>query len=92
MKQTNREKFFERHGIDKDDSLSMDDIARLSGMPVRVLRKVYARGMGAYRTNPESVRPQVTSPQQWAFGRVYSFVMKQPGTFYGQDADLARML
>jgi hypothetical protein len=87
---TNREAFFKRHGIDTKDSLSLDDISRLSGMPVRVLKKVYSRGMGAYRTNPESVRPQVTSPQQWAYGRVYSFVMKQKGTYYGQDADLVK--
>ena len=39
-----------------------------------VLRKGYKRGVGAYRTNPSSVRPTVKSPQQWAMARVNSFL------------------
>ena len=38
------------------------------------LKKVYDRGIGAYRTNPGSVRPNVSSAQQWAMGRVNSFL------------------
>lgn len=38
------------------------------------LKKVYDRGIGAYRTNPQSVRPTVTSASQWAFARVNSFL------------------
>jgi HK97 family phage prohead protease len=38
------------------------------------LKKVYDRGIGAYRTNPQSVRPSVTSASQWAFARVNSFL------------------
>lgn len=41
---------------------------------VRTLSAVYDRGMGAYETNPQSVRPTVTSAQQWAFARVNSFL------------------
>jgi hypothetical protein len=33
------------------------------------------KGEGAYFSNPESVRPFVKSPQQWAYSRVYSSVM-----------------
>jgi HK97 family phage portal protein len=39
-----------------------------------VLSDVYVRGIGAYRTNPSSVRPNVSSPEQWAMGRVNSFL------------------
>jgi len=39
-----------------------------------MLRKVYNRGIGAYKTNPGSVRPSVTSPEQWAMARVNSFL------------------
>lgn len=35
---------------------------------------VFSRGVGAYRTNPSSVRPNVTSPEQWAYGRVSGFL------------------
>ena len=38
------------------------------------LQKVYNRGIGAYNTNPSSVRPNVTSKEQWAMGRVLSFL------------------
>jgi len=99
---TNRERFLEKHGLDKDASLSIDDIARLSGMPVSALKKVYQKGLGAYYTNPESVRVQGTfkkdpsaplsrklSPQQWAMARVFAFVMKTGKVFYGADEHIA---
>lgn len=39
-----------------------------------VLMQVFRRGVGAYKTNPESVRPNVTSPEQWGLGRVDGFL------------------
>ena len=48
--------------------------AKESKYSYSVLKKVYDRGMGAYKTNPGSVRPNVSSPQQWAFARVNSFI------------------
>lgn len=41
---------------------------------VAMLRQVYDRGVGAYRTNPASVRPGVSSPEQWAMARVNNFL------------------
>ena len=38
------------------------------------LKKVFKRGVGAYNTNPQSVRPNVSSPDQWAMARVNSFL------------------
>jgi hypothetical protein len=87
---TNSQAFKKRHGIPEEQGLSLANIAKLSGMPRAALQEVFNRGIGAYKTNPESVRPMVQSPEQWAFGRTYSFVMKQPGTFYGRDADIVR--
>jgi hypothetical protein len=86
----NSEIFKRKHNIPLDKSLSLNKIASLSGMPVAALNEVYDRGMGAYHSNPSSVRPQVKSPQQWAFARVYSFVMRRPGTFRGADAYIAK--
>jgi hypothetical protein len=40
---------------------------------LRKLKIVFNRGVGAYKTNPDSVRPSVTSPDQWAYARVNSF-------------------
>ena len=39
-----------------------------------MLREVYNRGIGAYRTNPGSVRPNVASAEQWALARVNGFL------------------
>ena len=41
---------------------------------VRTLSAVFRRGVGAYYTNPGSVRPSVKSPEQWAQARVNSFL------------------
>ena len=40
----------------------------------RMLEAVFRRGVGAYRTNPEGVRPSVNSPDQWAYARVNGFL------------------
>ena len=39
-----------------------------------MLEKVFNRGIGAYRTNPESVRRTVMGPEQWAIARVNAFL------------------
>ena len=62
--------------------------AKKSGMPYGILKKVYDRGMAAYKTGH---RPGTTS-QQWAFARVNSFVTKSAGTWGKADADLAKQV
>jgi hypothetical protein len=55
------------------------------------LVKVFERGVGAYKTNPESVRPSVDNPDQWAYARVNSFLYAlKKGKFRGgkHDTDL----
>lgn len=41
---------------------------------VRMLSAVFRRGVGAYHTNPQSVRPNVTGPDQWGLARVNAFL------------------
>ena len=60
--------------------------AKKSGMPYSILKKVYDRGMAAWKTGH---RPG-TTPQQWAMARVNSFVTKSSGTWGKADADLAK--
>jgi len=59
--------------------------AEKSGMPYGILKKVYDRGMAAWRGGH---RPGA-SQQQWAFARVNSFITKSSGTWGGADKDLA---
>ena len=59
-----------------------------SGMPYSILKKVYDRGMAAYKTGH---RPG-TTPQQWALARVNSFTTKSSGTWGKADKDLAKQV
>jgi len=59
-----------------------------SGMPYGILKKVYDRGMAAWKTGH---RPG-TTPQQWAFARVNSFTTKSSGTWGKADSDLAKQV
>jgi len=86
----NSHAFKRLHNLPIDKSLSLSQIAKLSGMPTKALKEVYDRGMGAYHSNPQSVKPMVQSAEQWAMGRVYSFVMRRKTTFGGADKFIAK--
>lgn len=101
---TNKEQFLKKHGLPKDTHLTLQEISKLSKMPLTALRMVYNKGLGAYHTNPVSVRMKGTytknipapldyklSPQQWAFARVYAFVNKTKKVFYDADRHIAEM-
>ena len=60
--------------------------AEKTGMPYSILKKVYDRGMAAWKGGH---RPG-TTPQQWAMARVNSFVTKSSGTWGKADKDLAQ--
>ena len=100
--QTNRIKFLKKHKLPLDTSLSIPDISRLTGFPASALRRVYNKGIGAYYSNPISVRLKGSfkknvdapmnmklSPQQWAMARIFAFVMKTKKVFYGADREIA---
>ncbi len=75
MAKTYREKFNKKHGQPLQTSNSVAKIARLSGISTAKANQIVKKGMGAYRTNPQSVRPQVKSARQWGIARLYSAVM-----------------
>ena len=58
--------------------------AEKSGVSLGTLKKVYNRGMAAWKTGH---RPG-TTPQQWAHARVNSYITKGKGTYHGADKDL----
>jgi hypothetical protein len=73
-----------------------------SGMPFGALLQVYRRGIGAWKTNPESVRLKSgkknykasragkMGKEQWAMARVNAFIEKRPSVFTGADDDIRR--
>ena len=71
------EELFENEGLKKKSAKS--------GISLGTLKKVYNRGMAAWRTGH---RPG-TTPQQWGMARVNSYIGKGKGTYYGADSDLS---
>ena len=72
---------------DLDEAIKgLQNKAKKTGMPYSILKKVYDRGMAAWKGGH---RPGATQ-QQWAFARVNSFVTKSPGTWGKADKDLAK--
>jgi hypothetical protein len=86
---TRRESFLAKKNL-PDKSYSLKELAKIAGIPTHTLQLVYNRGVGAYKTNPESVRIKGTfekgpapmsmklSKEQWAMARVYSFLDGNP--------------
>ena len=64
---------------------SIEDRARVTGVPRDLLQKSYDRGMAAWRTGH---RPGATQ-QQWGYARVSSLLMLGK-TAYTTDSDLVR--
>ena len=87
---THRESFLAKKNL-PDKSYSLKELGKIAGIPTHTLQLVYNRGIGAYKTNPESVRMKDTfkkgvdapmsmklSKEQWAMARVYSFLDGNP--------------
>jgi hypothetical protein len=85
---TRKDNVFKRYGL--SGSYSKEELSKITKVPLEILEEVYDRGIGAYKTNPESVRlkgsfkkgpapmSQKLSKEQWAMARVYSFLDGNP--------------
>lgn len=103
---TQKTEYNKRHGFKPDTPHSKQDISKISKIPKKVLDEVYDRGIGAYKTNPTSVRMKgtykkdVKAPlsrklpkEQWAHSRVLSFVNKVEGPRkLNHDRDLLKKI
>lgn len=85
-----RKRVMKKYGLE-DKGYSLAELAEITGVPESTLQEVYNRGIGAYKTNPRSVRMKVSfaknvdapmskklSKEQWAMARVYSFLDGNP--------------
>lgn len=68
------------------EAKSLEERAKVTGVPVRFLKEVFDRAMAAWRTGH---RPGIVSPQAWTYPRVSSFLLCGK-THYTADADLVR--
>lgn len=87
---TRRENFLKANRLE-DKGYSLKELSKISDVPLRTLQQVYNRGVGAHKTNPQSVRMKgsfkkgVNAPmskklskEQWAMARTYSFLDGNP--------------
>lgn len=72
---TNKQKFNKRYGFKLSEPHSLAELAKISKVKKSILQSVFDRGIGAFKTNRASVRPTVKSPEQWAYARIYSFLV-----------------
>ena len=95
---THRLRFLRKHRMTVR-GYSLGELSKVSKVSQPILQQVYDRGIGAYKTNPTSVRMKGTfrkgvrapyskklSKEQWAMARVYSFLDGNPK----HDTDLRR--
>ena len=72
---TYKDKYNTKYGYAKNASHTLEEVSKDTGVSMKGLQQIYNKGIGAYKTNPSSVRPNVKSKEQWAMARVYSAVM-----------------
>lgn len=100
---TYKEKYNAKYKYPKGTGHSKEDISKKTGIPVGILDQIFDRAIGARKNNPSSVRRASDgkkvggqslkgkmSANAWGYSRIYSFIMKGPGTWGKADADLAR--
>ena len=71
---TYKQQFNKKYGFKLNESHSLIEIAKISGYKLSGIKTIFNKGVGAYKTNPQSVRPNIKSPEQWAYARVYASV------------------
>lgn len=76
---------FRNMGLKDTETRSIRQKAKHTGIPYKILRSVFNRGMAAWRTGH---RPSATE-QQWGYARVASFLVCGK-TYYGPDSDLVK--
>ena len=87
---THKQHFLHTHNL-PDGAYSLKQLSKISHVPMSILQEVYNRGIGAYNTNPSSVRLKGSyvkgvkapmsaklSKEQWAMARIYSFLDGNP--------------
>ena len=83
-----KDKYNKKYGYEKGKSHSLKEVSKDTKVSMKGLQKIYDKGVGARKTNPQSVRSVSDgkkrggkslkgkmSAEQWAMARVYSSVM-----------------
>jgi len=69
---TYKNDFNKKYGFKKDEPHTLKEISKITGYQMKGIQTIFDKGIGAFKTNPGSVRKNVVSKEQWAFARVYA--------------------
>ncbi len=69
---TYKHDFNKKYGFKKDEPHTLKEISKITGYQMKGIQTIFDKGIGAFKTNPGSVRKNVVSKEQWAFARVYA--------------------
>ena len=104
---TFKNKFNLKYGFDKDENHSLYELSKITNIKLSIINNAYNRGVGAWKSNPKSVRSLDGSKskegfsksnrmtaEQWGLGRVYSLIMgNSKATSKGKpDSDLYELI
>ena len=71
---TYKSQFNKKHKQPLSQSNSLEDISKLSGYKLKGIKTIFDKGKGAFKSNPKSVRPHITSAEAWGYSRVYASI------------------
>tara|TARA_R110000803_G_scaffold65563_2_gene126728 strand:- start:2268 stop:2558 length:291 start_codon:yes stop_codon:yes gene_type:complete len=82
MVQTYKQQFNKKYKQPLSQSNSLKDISRLTGYKLSGIKTIFEKGKGAFKSNPQSVRPQIKKlgkggAEAWGYSRVYASVNKK---------------
>ena len=83
-----KQKFNKKYGFSLNEPHNLNEISKITKVKKSILQQVFNRGVGAWNTSISSVRlksgkkdysitdrTKKMSKEQWAYARIYSFVM-----------------
>ena len=71
---TYKSQFNKKHKQPLSQSNSLEDISKLSGYKLKGIKTIFDKGKGAFKSNPQSVRPHIKSAEAWGYSRVYASI------------------
>lgn len=87
---TYKQKFNKKYNQPLNEGNTLKEISDKTGYKLSGLKTIYDKGIGAYKTNPQSVRPQVKTPEAWAMARVYASVNKGSKSYQVDKSHLVK--
>lgn len=88
---TYKQQFNKKYGFPLNEPHSLKEIAQITGYKLSGINTIFLKGKGAFKSSPSSVRPNVKSPEQWAYARVYASINKNSKSYKIDKSHLVKV-